>query len=57
VQVGGAWIYVVLRGIHSLIHATYNRVLHRFAVQFCEHGAAVRAVGPVSLSLPAGLIP
>ncbi len=27
-----AWIYVGLRYIHSFIHITYNRVLHRFAV-------------------------
>jgi hypothetical protein len=25
-----AWIYVALRLVHSLIHLTYNRVLHRF---------------------------
>lgn len=25
-----AWGYVVLRALHSLIHCTYNRVLHRF---------------------------
>ena len=24
-----AWVYVGLRGIHSLIHLTYNNVLHR----------------------------
>ena len=27
-----AWIYVVLRIVHSLIHMTYNRVMHRFFV-------------------------
>lgn len=27
-----AWVYVVLRVIHSLIHCTYNKVMHRFAV-------------------------
>ena len=26
-----AWIYVALRVAHSLIHVTYNRVMHRFA--------------------------
>jgi len=26
-----AWGFVVLRAMHSLIHCTYNRVLHRFA--------------------------
>lgn len=25
-----AWAYVVLRIVHSLIHITYNRVMHRF---------------------------
>jgi len=28
----GAWGYVTLRALHSFIHTTYNRVLHRFAV-------------------------
>lgn len=27
-----SWIYVVLRALHSVIHCTYNRVTHRFAV-------------------------
>jgi hypothetical protein len=27
-----AWIYVGLRAVHSFIHVTYNRVMHRFAV-------------------------
>ena len=28
----GAWVYVALRCIHSFIHLTYNRVMHRFTV-------------------------
>ena len=28
----GAWVYVALRYIHSFIHLTYNRVMHRFTV-------------------------
>ena len=28
----GAWVYVALRCLHSFIHLTYNRVMHRFAV-------------------------
>jgi hypothetical protein len=28
--VAAAWAYVGLRGVHSLIHVTYNRVTHRF---------------------------
>ena len=31
---GMAWAYVMLRGIHSLVHITYNRVVHRFIVYF-----------------------
>lgn len=27
-----AWLFVVLRGLHTLIHVTYNRVIHRFAI-------------------------
>lgn len=26
-----AWIFVIGRALHSLIHCTYNRVMHRFA--------------------------
>ena len=28
----GAWCYVVLRIVHSIIHCTYNNVMHRLAV-------------------------
>ena len=28
--VGFAWAYVALRAVHSFIHITYNRVVHRF---------------------------
>ena len=27
-----AWVYVLLRYLHSWIHLTYNRVAHRFGV-------------------------
>ena len=27
-----AWLYVGLRAVHSFIHVTYNRVMHRFSV-------------------------
>lgn len=30
--VAGAWAYVGLRALHSLIHVTWNRVVHRFLV-------------------------
>ncbi|MFD2453741.1 MAPEG family protein [Ideonella paludis] len=29
--VAGAWAYVSLRVVHTLIHCTYNRVMHRLA--------------------------
>lgn len=29
---GGAWAFVALRALHSVIQCTYNRVVHRFAV-------------------------
>jgi hypothetical protein len=32
ITVALAWVYVALRVIHSLIHVTYNKVKHRFAV-------------------------
>ncbi len=31
VQVSLAWGFVMLRAVHSLVHTTYNRVMHRFA--------------------------
>ena len=30
--VAAAWTYVGLRALHSLIHVTYNHVIHRFLV-------------------------
>jgi hypothetical protein len=27
-----AWVYVALRALHSIIHLTYNRVMHRMPV-------------------------
>jgi hypothetical protein len=42
-----AWGYVGLRIVHSLIQATYNRVLHRFIVfalaSICLLGLTVHA--------------
>jgi len=31
-----AWSYVLLRIIHSLVHITYNRVVHRFTAYFAS---------------------
>ena len=30
--VAGAWLFVLLRYVHSAIHCSYNQVMHRFAV-------------------------
>ncbi|HNR92928.1 MAG TPA: MAPEG family protein [Dokdonella sp.] len=30
VLVGLAWTFVALRAVHSLVHCSYNRVMHRF---------------------------
>ena len=30
-MVSGAWVFVALRVVHSLIHCTYNKVFHRLA--------------------------
>ncbi|MBA6412758.1 MAPEG family protein [Parahaliea sp. F7430] len=30
--VGCAWVFVVFRYLHSFVHCTYNRVMHRFLV-------------------------
>lgn len=27
-----AWMYVALRVVHSLIHVTYNKIMHRFSI-------------------------
>jgi hypothetical protein len=34
--VAAAWVFVGLRALHSLIHVTWNRVLHRFLVYFAS---------------------
>jgi hypothetical protein len=36
IMIALAWLYVGLRIIHSLIHCTYNLVMHRFAVFACS---------------------
>lgn len=32
-----AWAYVVTRVLHSIVHITYNNVLHRFLVFACSN--------------------
>jgi hypothetical protein len=39
VLVAFAWLYVALRAVHSLIHITYNEVLHRFWAYFASSAA------------------
>jgi hypothetical protein len=34
VQLGLAWTFVAFRCVHSFIHVTYNRVMHRFRAYF-----------------------
>jgi hypothetical protein len=36
--VAGCWLFVALRVLHSLIHCTYNRVMHRLAVFLASFG-------------------
>jgi len=36
-----AWVYVALRVIHSLIHLSYNRVIHRLSVFALSNAALV----------------
>ena len=33
-QVALAWVFVSLRAIHSIIHTTYNKVMHRFTAHW-----------------------
>lgn len=39
--VAGAWAYVALRVVHSLIHCTYNKVMHRLAAFLVSFGLVV----------------
>lgn len=43
------WIFLALRCVHSFIHVTYNRIVHRFLAYVC--GALVLWVIWVRLSL------
>ena len=45
-----AWAYVVLRIIHSLVQATVNRILLRFAIFM------VASLAPLALSVRAALM-
>jgi hypothetical protein len=37
----GAWVYVVLRVAHSVIHCTYNKVMHRLSAFMLGFGLLV----------------
>lgn len=37
----GAWVYVVLRIVHSFIHCTYNKVMHRLVPFLLSFGLLV----------------
>jgi hypothetical protein len=39
--VAGAWLFVVLRVVHSYMHCTYNKVMHRFPVFLLGFGIVV----------------
>ena len=39
--VAGAWTFVALRFVHSFIHCTYNKVMHRLATFLVSFGLLV----------------
>ena len=47
-----AWAFVVLRVVHSLIHCTYNKVVHRLSAFLCSFGLLVAMWISFFLSLP-----
>lgn len=48
----GAWSYVALRILHSVIHCTYNKVMHRLAAFLTSFGLLVGLWVAFFLSLP-----
>lgn len=48
----GAWAFVGLRVVHSFIHCTYNKVMHRLAVFLASFGLLVALWVAFFLSLP-----
>lgn len=51
--VTGAWLFVALRGVHSVIHCSYNRVMHRLAAFLAGFALLVGLWVGFVLSLPA----
>jgi len=50
--VAGAWVFVALRVVHSFIHCTYNKVMHRLAVFLASFGLLAALWVSFFLSLP-----
>ena len=50
--VSGAWSYVALRCLHSLIHCTYNKVMHRLAAFLASFALLVGLWIAFVLTLP-----
>ena len=48
----GAWLFVALRALHSLIHCTYNRVMHRFSAFLTSFALLVSLWVTFVLTLP-----
>jgi hypothetical protein len=46
-----AWLYVMLRIVHSLIHITYNNVLHRFLAFALSNGVLIALWAVTGLAL------
>ncbi len=52
--VSGAWAFVALRVLHSAIHCTYNKVMHRLAAFMGGFALLVGLWVAFFLTLPAG---
>jgi hypothetical protein len=50
-QLALAWTFVGLRAAHSLIHVTYNRVMHRFGVYIASTLCVLAMWGLLAISL------
>lgn len=50
--VTGAWAFVALRVVHSFIHCTYNKVMHRLAVFLASFALLVGLWVAFFLALP-----
>ena len=48
----GAWLFVALRVAHSVIHCTYNKVMHRFPVFMLGFAVLVALWGGFFVTLP-----